>query len=310
MAILCWLHKVYGSALIAGIRAALPDEEVREWPEAGDPGDIEICMIHRKPPGFLKPFPNLRLLSSTGAGIDNYLLDRDDLRPGVRLVRIVDGDFAARMADYVLAWTLFHHREIARFLAAQRERRWTYRLMRSAREVRVGVMGLGQMGRLSAERLAAVGYDTAAWSRTARSVPGVECHAGREGFGPFLARTEILVNLLPLTDETRGILSSATFARMPPGGVVISAGRGGHLVVADIVQALDQGQLRAATVDAFPVEPLPQDSPLWDRPDFFVTPHSSSTASLDTIVGAFAENVRRFRAGRPLLHEVDIAAGY
>ncbi|MDQ0470896.1 2-hydroxyacid dehydrogenase [Labrys wisconsinensis] len=309
MAILAWLHNAYGRDLIDGIRAALPGEDIREWPEAGDPDAIDICIVFRMPHGFLKPFRNLALMSATGAGIDHYLLDPDFPR-GIRMVRIVDHDFASRMADYVLAWTLFHHRDVAHFLAAQKRREWAYKIMRSAREVRVGVMGLGQMGRLAAERLAGVGYDTAAWSRSRHEVPGVACFAGAEGFGPFLARSEILINLLPLTPTTRGILSAATFAGMPPGGVVISAGRGGHLVEADLAAALRQGTLRAATIDAFPVEPLPADSPLWDTPNLTVTPHCSSTASLRTIVDTFAENVRRFRAGAALLNEVDTLAGY
>lgn len=309
MAILCWLHNAYGRGLIDRVRASLPGETIREWPDAGDPDDIDVCMIFRMPPGFLKPFRNLKLMSSTGAGIDHYLLD-PDFPKGIRLVRVVDQDFASRMADYALAWTLFHHRELQHFLAAQQQHRWAYKLMRSAREVRVGVMGLGQMGRFAAERLSLVGYDTAAWSRSRHEVPGVTCHAGPDGFEAFLARTEILVNLLPLTDSTRGILCTRTFSRLPRGAVVISAGRGAHLVEADLVRALDEGQLRAATIDAFPVEPLPPDSPLWDRPNLFVTPHCSSTASLETIADTFTENVRRFRAGQPLLNEVNTVAGY
>ncbi|GLK82859.1 2-hydroxyacid dehydrogenase [Ancylobacter defluvii] len=309
MAILTWLHNAYGRDLIDGIRAALPDEDIREWPEAGNPDDIDICIVFRMPPGFLKPFRNLKLMSATGAGIDHYLLDPDFPR-GIRMVRVVDHDFAARMADYVLAWTLFHHRDLAHFLAAQARHDWAYKIMRSASDVRVGVMGLGQMGRLAAERLAAIGYDTAAWSRSPHEVPSVTCFHGAGGLDDFLGRTEILVNLLPLTHETRGILGAATFARMPAGGVVISAARGGHLVEADLVAALQAGTLRAATIDAFPTEPLPADSPLWEVPNLYVTPHCSSTASLQTIVDTFTGNVRRFRDGQPLLNEVDTIAGY
>jgi len=309
MAILAWLHNAYGRDLIDGIRAALPGEEIREWPDAGNPDEIDICIIFRMPHGFLKPFTNLRLMSATGAGIDHYLLD-PDFPKGIRMVRIVDHDFASRMADYVLTWTLFHHRDVPHFLGAQQRRAWAYKIMRSARDVRVGVMGLGQMGRLAAERLAGIGYDTAAWSRSPHEVRGVTCFAGQEQFPAFLHRTEILINLLPLTTTTRAILSAPTFAQMPQESVVISAGRGGHLVEADLLDALHSGQLRAATIDAFPVEPLPEESPLWSTPNLYITPHCSSTASLETIVDTFAENVRRFRAGEALLNEVDTIAGY
>jgi glyoxylate/hydroxypyruvate reductase A len=309
MAILCRLHTAYGTALIDGIRAALPSEDVREWPEHGNPDDIDICIVFRMEPGFLRPFRNLKLISATGAGFDHFLLD-PDLPRHIPLVRIVDADFATRMADYVLCWVLFHHRDVAHFLAAQRAHRWDYKPMRSAHTVRVGVMGLGQMGTLTCERLAHLGYQVGAWSRTRHVIPGVTCHAGEAEFGAFLNKTEILVNLLPLTAQTAGILCRATFNGMPRGGVVISAARGGHLVEADLSEALDTGQLRAATIDAFPKEPLPAAHPFWDLPNLFITPHCSSTASLETIVTSFAENVRRFRSGHALLNRVDFAQGY
>jgi glyoxylate/hydroxypyruvate reductase A len=309
MAILCRLHTAYGDDLINGIRRALPDEDIRGWPAVGDPDDIDICIVFRMSRGFLRPFRNLKLISSTGAGVDHFLLD-PDLPRHVPLVRIIDADFAARMADYVLCWVLFHHREVAHFLAAQREARWAYKPMRSAHEVSVGVMGLGQMGRPTCERLAYLGYRVRAWSRARHSIPGVSGFAGPDEFGSFLAETEILVNLLALTAETRGILCSATFDRLPKGAVLISPARGGHLMEADLLAALDSGRLRAATIDAFPTEPLPEDHPFWRHPGLFVTPHCSSTASLATIVHSFAENVRRLRAGEALLNQVDLSRGY
>ncbi|GGF45431.1 glyoxylate/hydroxypyruvate reductase A [Aliidongia dinghuensis] len=309
MAILCLLHQAYGKKLIGAIREGLPDEDIREWPEAGNPDDIEICMIFRMSPGFLAPYKNLKLISATGAGVDHYLLDPEFPRH-LPLVRVVDESFAARMADYVLSWVMFHHRDIAHYLDAQKRREWAFKVMRPASEVTIGVMGLGQMGALTAKRLASLGYDVRGWARTPHEIDGVECFAGEAGFGSFLTKTEILINLLPLTPETRGILSSGTFDRMPKGGVLISAGRGGHMVEADIIAALNDGQLRAATIDAFQKEPVPQDHPFWDTSGLYVTPHCSSTASLETIVDSFAGNVRRFRAGEPLLNIVDYAQGY
>ncbi|MFC0408664.1 2-hydroxyacid dehydrogenase [Roseomonas elaeocarpi] len=309
MAILCRLHTAYGDALMASLRAALPEEELRPWPETGDPDEIEICMVYRMEPGFLGPFRNLRMISSTGAGIDHFLGD-PALPRDVPLVRVVDEEFASRMADYVLCWTMFHHRDVAHFLAAQRRREWAYRTMRPASEVSVGVMGLGQMGGLTARRLVAQGYRVRGWSRTPREIEGVESFHGREGFGAFLRGTEILVNLLALTPETRDILCASTFGQMPAGGVVISAGRGGHLVEEDLIAALRSGQLRGATIDAFRQEPLPPEHPFWTTPGLVVTPHASSTASLETTVNSFRENVRRLRAGEPLLHRVDLDRGY
>jgi glyoxylate/hydroxypyruvate reductase A len=308
MSILCRLHTAYGDALIDGIRAALPDERIFEWPETGDPDDVEICIVFRMEPGFLRPFRNLKLISATGAGVDHYLLD-PDLPRDVPLVRVVDADFGARMADYVLTWVLFHHREVGHFLRAQRDHRWDYKPIRSAGEIVVGIMGLGQMGAVTAPRLASLGYTVRGWARTPHTLPGVRCFTG-DALEPFLDGTEILVNLLPLTPNTACILRAHTFNRMRRGGVVIHAARGGHLVEADLIDALDTGQLRAATIDAFPTEPLAPGHPFWDRDDVYVTPHCSSTASLETIVTGFADNVRRFRAGETLAHQVDFEQGY
>lgn len=309
MAILCWMHTVYGDKLINGVREQLPDEDVRNYPDIGDPNDIEACIVFRMPPGFLKQFPNLKLISTTGAGIDHYLLD-PDLPRSVPLVRIVDADFGARMADYVTSWVLFYHREIAHFMESQRRHEWAYKPIRSASEVIVGVMGLGQMGSVSASRLAALGYTVRGWSRGRHFMDGVKCYAGPDEFDEFLSGTEILVNLLPLTAETKNILSRDTFAKLPKGAVVISAGRGGHLNEQDLSEALADGTLRAATIDAFPKEPLPKDHPFWANPKVYVTPHCSSTPTPETIYNTFAENVRRFRAKKPLLNLVDYAKGY
>jgi glyoxylate/hydroxypyruvate reductase A len=309
MAILCWLHTVYGDKLINGIRAGLPDEDIREHPNVGNPEDIDVCIVFRMPPGYLKAFRNLKMISTTGAGVDHYLLD-PDLPRNIPMVRVIDRDFGARMADYVLTWIMFHHREVAHFQAAQQRQEWAYKPIRSASDIRVGVMGLGQMGSLTARRLVHLGYKVNGWARSPHQVEGVQCFAGLDGFGKFLSDIEILVNLLPLTKETRGILSKSTYDRMPKGGVMITSGRGGHLNEADTLAALDSGQLRAATIDAFPVEPLPKGHPFWTHPKVNVTPHCSSTPSPETIVNAFVENVRRFRSGRPLQNVVDFARGY
>jgi glyoxylate/hydroxypyruvate reductase A len=309
MAILCWLHTVYGDKLIKGIRAGLPDEEIREHPDVGNVEDVDICIVFRMPPGYLKPFKNLKMISTTGAGVDHYLLD-PDLPRHIPMVRVIDTDFGARMADYVLSWVLFHHREIAHFQAAQRRHEWAYKPIRSASDMRVGIMGLGQMGGLTARRLASLGYTVSGWSRSRHAIDGVRCYAGPEELGEFLAGTEILVNLLPLTAETRNILSKSTYDRLPEGSILITAGRGGHLNEADTLAALESGRLRAATIDAFPKEPLPKEHVFWDHPKVFVTPHCSSTPSPETVVNSFVSNVRRFRAGEKLLNVVDFAKGY
>ncbi len=276
MAILAWLHNAYGRDLIDGIRAALPDEDIREWPEAGDPdGDRHL---HRLPHAAGLPGSRSaiwQLMSATGAGIDHYLLDPDFPR-GIRMVRVVDHDFASRMTDYVLAWTLFHHRDVAHFLAAQKRREWAYKIMRSARDVRVGVMGLGQMGRLAAERLAGIGYDTAAWSRSrARGARRRLLCTAPEGFGDFLARSEILDQ--PAAADAASRAASCRRGELRrgcrPGGVVISAARGGASRRGrPRRRRCARGSCAPPPSTPFPIEPLPADSPLWDVPNLYRHP--------------------------------------
>lgn len=171
-------------------------------------------------------------------------------------------------------------------------------------------MGLGELGGLVAQQLAAMGYAVGGWSRTPRSLDGVQTFSGDQGLQPFLARTDVLVCLLPLTDATRGILGADCFAALPAGAALIHCGRGEHLVVDDLLAALDSGQLRGAVLDVFETEPLPAEHALWRAPGVVVTPHMASMAGFDVVVRQIADNVARLRAGEPLQHQVDTVHGY
>jgi glyoxylate/hydroxypyruvate reductase A len=171
-------------------------------------------------------------------------------------------------------------------------------------------MGLGAMGGEAARHLLAVGFAVASWTRSARAMPGIESYHGAEGLAPFLARTEILVCLLPLTPETRGILNKDLFRRLPRGAYLINAGRGGHQVEADILAALDDGPLAGVTLDVFATEPLPPESPFWLHPKVTVTPHNASVTNPRSAVRHVVESIRRVRAGEPLRHVVDPKVGY
>jgi glyoxylate/hydroxypyruvate reductase A len=209
-----------------------------------------------------------------------------------------------------LTWVLFHHRDSAHYLAAQRAGSWQPRAMRDAAETTVGVLGLGQMGGLAADRLAALGFRTLGWVQRPQHRPGVEVMVGPDGLAALSREVDILVNLLPLTAATRGILSADMFRQLKPGAVLINVGRGPHLVEADLIPALDQGWLGAAVLDVFETEPLPAGHPFWADPRISITPHVSSSASAATVAAHFADAVRRERAGQPLLGLVDLDRGY
>jgi glyoxylate/hydroxypyruvate reductase A len=286
----------------------MPELEVRIWPDVGAEEEVEVALVWRPPPGALRRFPNLKAILSLGAGIDGLIADRT--LPDVPVVKMVDPSLTRTMSEYVLAAVLRHHRGFDRFERAGRERRWAYAFPPQASERRVGIMGLGELGAEAARILVAHGFSVAGWSRTAKSVAGVESFAGADQLGAFLSRTDILVCLLPLTADTAGILNEQTFDLLPEGAFVINAARGGHLVDEDLIGALAGARLAGATLDVFHEEPLPQESPLWGRPEILITPHIASYCVPASAAEGVIDNVRRALAGEPLLNVVDRHRGY
>ena len=291
------------------LRADIPDLDVRHWDAPGDPADIEFALVWKPPHGALRQFPNLKAILNLGAGVDALMQD-PDLPPGVPIVRMADDDLAVCMAEYVLLHVLRYHREQPALDAQQEAHDWRVIVSPRAAHRRVGIMGLGAMGGAAARLLRGVGFDLAGWSRSPKSAPGVESFHGEGGLTAFLQRTEILVCLLPLTVETEGILNRDLLSRLPRGAILINAGRGGQQIEADILEALDSGQLAGATLDVFRTEPLSPDSPFWDHPKVTVTPHNASITNPESAVRHVCDSIRRVRAGAPLRHVVDPSVGY
>jgi glyoxylate/hydroxypyruvate reductase A len=230
-------------------------------------------------------------------------------------VRVADADLTGRMTEYVVMHVLIHHRHQRTIDACQRDRRWDPPAQRAAGAVRVGVMGLGVLGRDAADVLRRLGFDVAGWSRSRKDIPGIATYAGEAELAPFLARTDILVCLLPLTPATRGILNRRTFSLLARDGalggpVVINAGRGGLQVASDLLAALDDGTLVAATLDVFEPEPLPAESPFWSHPKVTVSPHNAADTDPDAISVYVAEQIARHERGEPLQNVVDRRLGY
>jgi len=292
----------------AALRARLPDLDIRVWPAIGSPEEIEAALVWLPPPGLLASLPRLRAIFSLGAGVDAMLAD--PTLPDLPLCRMVDPSLTATMAEYVLACVLWYHRQFDVYARQQAERRWKLHLPGPAAATRVGVMGLGVLGSATAATLAAHGFTVRGWSRTPRAVAGVECFAGQPGLGTFLAGADILVCLLPLTRETEDILNAALLDRLPEGARLIQVGRGRQLVEADLLAALDTGRLVHATLDVVREEPLPPAHPFWTHPRIRLTPHSASYCQPATGAATVAENIRRLRDGRALLHVVDRQRGY
>lgn len=291
------------------LQSLLPEMDCRGWDDPGDPADIEIAVVWKPPAGGLKRFSNLRAIVSIGAGID-HVLDDPELPRHVPIIRTTGKDLKTRMREYIVLHTLRLHRRLPEIEAAETRQEWLQLVNPPAYQRHVGLMGLGDLGADCALTLKAVGFKVAGWSRREKAIDGITCYAGPDGLQAFLASTEILICLLPLTPATKGILNADLFEKMPKGASIINAARGGHLVDEDLLGALDSGQISAATLDVFHQEPLPADHPFWRHPGVLVTPHVASL--IDPVTGgkAIAANVRKFLAGESVPDLVDLEQGY
>jgi glyoxylate/hydroxypyruvate reductase A len=290
------------------LRAQSPGIDLRFWPDLGDPEEIEAALVWLPPPGLLASLPQLRAIFSLGAGVDSLLTD--PTLPDLPLCRMVDPSMTAGMAELVLTLALLYHRRLDLYDAQQHRRLWRMVLPQPASSTRIGVMGLGELGSAAARLLARQGFTVRGWSRSPRQLDGVTTFAGRAELGAFLTGTDILVCMLPLTAETENILDARLLARLPRGARLINVARGRHLVDADLLAALDDGQLAHATLDVFRTEPLPAEHPFWVHPRVRVLPHTASYSHADLAAGVVAENLRRLHDGLPLLHLVDRLRGY
>ena len=283
--------------------------DIRVWPEIGKPAEIEYALVWRPEPGFLASLPNLKLILSLGAGVD-HLLGDPQLPQHLPIVRLVDPHMTDAMSEYVVLQVLRLHRRELDYRAQQEAGLWRELDQKNAVDRRVGILGLGELGRDAAKKLRALGFDVAGWSRGERTVPGVASYAGANGLPQLLGRSEILVCLLPLTAETEGILNGSTLALLPKGAALVNAARGAHLVEEDLLAALASGQISAAVLDVFREEPLPAGHPFWRHPRVILTPHVAAFTNPATAAPIILDNIRRFEEGRPLLNRIDPARGY
>src|ERR1700730_17030941 len=282
---------------------------LRGWPETRDPADIDYALVWRPAPGLLAALPNLKLILSLGAGVD-HLLGDPQLPHHLPIVRLVDPHRPAAMIEYVLLQVLRLHRRDLDYRAQQEARDWRELDQKNAADRRVGILGFGELGQDAAHKLKALGFDVAGWSRSAKTAAGIATYAGAAGLRPLLARSEILVCLLPLTPETEGILNARALALLPRGAALVNAARGAHLVEEDLLAALASGQVSAAVLAVFAAEALTLGHPFSQHPRIGVPPHVAAFTNPQPAAPIILDNIRRFEEGRPLLNRVDPARGY
>lgn len=294
----------------SALKAEIPDLDIRGWPDGvGDADDIDIALVWHPPKGKLATFPNLKAIQSLGAGVEHILRD-PELPSGVQVARLIDPGLKTGMVEFVALEVLRHHRRDPEYRAQQAKREWKLLRQTLSRDRRVGILGLGHLGGACAETLRGFGFDVAGWSRTPKEIEGVACHHGEDGLFALLERSDILICLLPLTPETEDILDATTLGALPRGAVLVNAARGRHVVDDDLIEALDSGQLSAASLDVYREEPLPADHPFWSHPKIVMFPHAAAWTLPESGAAVIADNIRRFRAGREMSGRVDVRRGY
>ena len=294
----------------AVLEVEFPDMEFRIWPhDAGPVEDIDIAVVWQPPSGILATFPRLRAVLSLGAGVEHVLGD-PGLPSGIPVVRLIDPGLRSAMVEFVTMEVLRHHRQEAVYRRQQSRREWNLLHQPLAPSRRVGILGLGYLGRACSEALRDLGFRVSGWSRSPKSIEGIETYAGDQELFSLVERSEILVCLLPLTAQTEDIIDATLMGAMPRGATLINTGRGRHVVEADLLDALDSGQLSHATLDVFREEPLAQDHPFWRHPLITLFPHAAAWALPEDAGPILAGSIRRVLAGESLPSGVDRARGY
>lgn len=294
---------------VTALQETDPSLDIQVWPNEQQKTDIEFALCWKYPEGVLRDYPNLRCICSMGAGID-HLLNDAFFPKHLPVLRLVDPLLAQSMFEYIFTAAMHYFREFDVYQDQQRQLHWQQQTPRPISKTTIGIMGLGKLGVYSADRFSKAGFNVIGWSRSQKSIIGVKSYAGEKQLDQFLSQVDILICLLPLTDQTNGILNLERFNKLPKGACLVNVARGEHLVEEDLIIALNKGQLRGACLDVFREEPLPREHPFWRHEKILVTPHCSSITDPKSVAPQIVKNYRLMQKGKPLLNQVDVLRGY
>lgn len=291
------------------LAAKLPEVSIDVFGEREEALAAEFLVCWKPEKDQLRGFTKLKVIQSLGAGVD-HIFDTNDITPPVKVVRIIDERLTVDMWEYTLAATMAHLKDFAKYNRQERYTYWRQHTYKTIPETRVSVMGLGKIGGYVAQQFAKLGFKTQGWSNSSKKIRKVKNFVGMKGLPKMLSKTNILINILPLTTATKGILNQDLLSHLSKGAYLINVGRGGHLVEGDLIPLIDSGQLAGATLDVFEKEPLPITHPFWKHPKIQVTPHVASLTNVESAVNQVVENYLRMMQGQALLNEVSAVKGY
>ncbi|WP_310618701.1 2-hydroxyacid dehydrogenase [Flexibacterium corallicola] len=313
MSVAIALSKMNGVKWKKRMESRLPNHQVQTWPNIANHEEIKYLLAWKPPADVFETLPNLEVIFSLGAGVDHLIFNPQ--LPTVPVVRIVDTDLTDRMTEWVTLQVLLHHRQHLLYAQQQKERMWKGYQQLPAREVHVGILGLGELGAASAVALRQLGFQVSGWSRSRKELPSIQSYAGQSELFGFLQQTNILVNLLPHTQQTQGLIDYELLtylSRSEDFGapVYINAGRGGTQNEKDLARALQDGTLKGASIDVFSSEPLSPENPLWQLENCIVTPHVASESDPNALSYNIAEQITAYEQGQGLKHTIDWCSGY
>lgn len=293
----------------AALKIAAPEIPIYSYLEDHPKEKISMALVWKHPKGTLAEYPNLKCIASSGAGVDFIFEDRE-APVKLPITRVVDTMLAKDMSEHVIAIIFAYLKHLNLYKADQINKIWNPREYHRISDFTVGILGLGALGTVLAQDSVRFGFRTQGWANSLKSLEGVKTFMGKEQLGTFLASTQILVCLLPLTEETFGILNRDLFEQLPKGAYVVNVARGGHLVDSDLLQMLDSDHLSGACLDVYHQEPLPTDHPFWEHSKVHMTPHYASVSDTMSVVPQILENYQRLQNGQPLLHVVSKTKRY
>lgn len=291
------------------LKRSIPELDIQIWPEVSNPEKIDAVLTWKPPLGVMNQFPNLKAIISFGVGVEQILRD-PSIPENVPIVRIVEPGLTSRMTEYILLAILRFHRQAFEYQRLQQERSWQPLPLPETNTCKIGILGMGILGKDAAAKLSYLGFPVRGWSRTPKNIDGIECFHGREQLKICLSECKILICLLPLTPETKGILNHETFSALPKGSYLINLARGQHLVEKDLLTALDSGQLSGACLDVFDKEPLPANHPFWLHSQITITPHVATQTDSEYWTKSIVETINDVRAGVTLKNVVNRQQGY